>query len=404
MLHRQKIKYIYDTAECGIKYDYDLINKEFIKMLRVCKAPKGLYMPTTAQIGKYKWNVFLSERSSSKTTQWLLYGMVMNALYGTVIQYVRKTKDQITKVFNEDLFKVILMSEYNYIGYLSNGKYNSIHVDRQSKDTYYCKRDDSGAIEDIDTEPFITLLSVDQMERYCSGYNAPTGDLIIFDEFSRGTYKNDEWIAFNNILATIRREKESTRIVMLSNTVSIYNQYLQELGISKDLKNMKKGTKRVVTAVLGAKVWVEWLDVKMHKTERFKRAALEYYGFENPKLKSIYGGEWEYKNFPRLPKGHNNTVVNRNIYLECMGSLMVVEVMAGDIPCINIRPYLRQEPLDDAIVLTDSEERCNKPNYYKANRVNFKNILYLYQSGKVFFGNNECGIMFENIIKNLQYI
>lgn len=404
MLKLQKIEYIYDNPKYGIKYDYNKINREFNIMLKKCHAPIGLFMPSDVPFSKYIWNVFMSERSSSKTTQWVLYGMIMNAMYCTEIQYVRKTKDQITKTFTADLFKVILMSEYGYISYITNGRYNSIHVDRQEKKVYYAKINDDGVLEDISENSFMTMLSVDQMERYCSGYNTPTGDLIIFDEFSRGTYKGDEWIDFNNILATIRRDRESVKIVMLSNTVSVYNQYLKELGISKALSSMKKGEKRVVTADLGAVVYVEWLDIEAHKSNIFKRASLSYYGFANPKLKSIYGGDWEYKNYPRLPKNLDNTVIDRHIYLECMGQLMVVELLGGELPCIKIRPYTRQEPQEDSIILTDTDDRCIKPNIVRANRYNLKGILYMYQQGKVFFATNECGIMFDNIVKNLRYI
>lgn len=405
MLQRAKVNYIYDDAKYGIKYDYDLINKEFKKMLNTCKAPKGLFMPNERPIDKYIWSVFMSERSSSKTTQLLLYGMIQNALYSTMVCYVRKTKDQITTEFVMDLFKVITLPEYKYIDYITDGKYNSIHVDRQSKKVYYVKRDENGIIEDTSPEPFLTALSVDQKERYCSGFNCPFGDLIIFDEFSRGTYRNDEWIDFNNILATIRRERESVRLVLLSNTVDVRNNYLVELGISKSLQNMKKGQKAVVTAELGAKVYIEWLDVEMHKNSIFHRASLNYYGFANPKLKAIYGGDWEYRNFPRLTKDIDNEVVNRDVYIEVLGTLLVVECMTGDLPCLHIRPYTKRvNPKEDAIIYTDDDMRCNKPTILKGNRTNLRWLLRAMANGKVFYASNDCGVALESFVKNLQYI
>lgn len=404
MLQRAKVNYIYDNPEYGIKYDYNLINKEFKKMLTACKAPKGLFMPNERPISKYNWNTFMSERSSSKTTQLLLYGMDMNALYSTTICYVRKTKDQITTDFINELFKIIRMPEYGYIPYLTNGKYNSVHVERTSKKVYYCKRDDSGIIEEISPEPFLIAFSVDQVERYY-GFNCPSGDLIIFDEFSRGVYRDDEWILFNNLLATLRRERESVRLVLLSNTVDVRNKYLQELGISRSLMSMKKGERRVVTAELGARVYVEWIDVEMHKTAIFHRAAMEYYGFANPKLKSIYGGEWEYKNFPRLTKDINNTVVDRHIYIEVTGSLLVVEVMCGDLPCLHIRPYTKRlTPKEDGIIFTDDEMRCTKPTIIKGNRANLRWLLRAMSNGKVLYASNDCGVALESFIKNLQVI
>lgn len=403
MLQLQENKYIYNDAKYGMQYDYDLINKEFLKMLKACKAPKGLFMPNEAPIAKYNWSVFLSERSTSKTTQWLLYGMTMNSLYTTVVIYVRNNKDQTTRSFNDKLFNVITMKEYGYILYLTNGKYNSVHVDRTSKEVYYCHRDDSGLMDDIAPTPFCAILTIEEAERYM-GYNQPMGDLIIFDEFSRGLYKNDNWVDFNNIIASIRRERESLRIVMLSNTVNPHHPYLQELGIAKELKHLSKGGRLVVTAPLGAQVYVNWVDVDMHKTNIFKRASLAYHGFANEKLKAIYGGDWEYKNFPRIPKGTNNTVVDRHIYVEFMGSLMVLEVMTGDLPCIHVRPYTRTEPKEDAIVLTDDEMHCYKKNYVKGNRQNMKFLLQAIAYGNIFYASNECGSMIADFVKKLQYI
>ncbi len=406
MLQRvNEVNYIYNNAKYGIQYDYGLINKEFKKMITSCKAPKGLFMPNERPIDKYNWSVFMSERSSSKTTQLLLYVMIANGLYGSMGCYIRKTKDQITSEYVTDLFKVIILPEYNYIPYITNGKYNGIHVDRQSKKVYYVHRDENGLIDDTATEPFLIALSVDQKERYCSTINLPFGDFIIFDEFSRGVYRNDEWIDFNNILATVRRDRESVRVILLSNTVDVRNNYLVELGISKELQRMKKGQKAVVTAELGARVFVEWLDVDMHKTSIFKRASLEYYGFANPKLKAIYGGEWEYRNFPRLTKDIENEVINRDIYIEVLGTLLVVEVMIGDLPCLHIRPYTKRlTPKDNAIIYTDDDMRCNKPNIQRGNRTNLRWLLKAMANGKVLYASNDCGVTLESFIKNLQYV
>lgn len=405
MLQLQEKKYIYNEVKYGIEYDYNLINKTFSKMLKVCKAPKGLFMPNKTRIDKYKWNVFLSERSTSKTTQWLLYGMIMNALYGTTVVYVRTNKDMTTRTFNEKLFNVICMKEYGYIPYLTNEKYNSVHIDKISKEVFYCHRDETGLMDEIAPEPFCIILAVSESDRYY-GLSLPFGDLIIFDEFSRGTYKNDDWVAFNNMIATVRRDRESMRIVMLSNTVNPYHQYLVELGISKALKGLKKGAEMVVTAQLGAVVYVQWVDVEMHKTVIFKKASLSYHGFANEKLKAIYGGDWEYKNFPRLPKDIINEVIDRTIYIEFMGRLLALEVMTGDLPCINIRPYTRNEDSlkDNAIIITDDEMNCYKSNHIKGNHQNMKFLLVNIAYGRVFYANNDCGTMINDFIKNLRYI
>ena len=404
MKRLSNIKYIYDNPENGIEYDWDLIFKELRTMLKKCKAPEGLYDPTNSRIKDYYWNVFMSERSTSKTTQFLLLCCVMNALYGTVGVYVRKLINQTTRTYNNDLFKIITKPEYGYIEYLTDGKYNDIVVNVTSKRAYYVHRDKDGVITDTSKDSIIDILHVEDSGRYRSAYNNPVGDMIIFDEFATGLYTQDEFFNFsNNILATVRRERISVHICMLSNTVSPYNQYLKELGVAAHVAKMHKGDCAVITAKLGARVYVEYLDVEMHKTEKFKKAALDYYGFENPLLKSIYGGEWEYKNFPRLPKEvmEKTEVLYRDIYIKYMAQYRCIEVRGGEIPCIRIRPYYK-EPDDNATIFVVDEAEAIKPNVYLANRVNMRFLLWARAQGRVYYATNEDGIILEEFTKLLK--
>ena len=76
------MKYINDNPEFGIQYDWKKIRKEFDKL----QIPADVYDPTTAPLEKAKYFVETSERNIGKTTNWLLLGMVMNSMYGTIIQ------------------------------------------------------------------------------------------------------------------------------------------------------------------------------------------------------------------------------------------------------------------------------------------------------------------------------
>lgn len=402
MKRLSNIKYIGNNPANGIEYDWELIFKELRNMLKKCKAPVGLYDPTNSRIKDYYWNVFMSERSSSKTTQFLLLNLVMNRLYGTVGVYVRKFKNQTTRTYNNDLFKVITLKEFGYVEYLTDGQYNDIFVNINDKRAYYIHRDKDGVITDQSHESILDILSVEESDRYRSSYNNPVGDIIIFDEFATGIYTQDEFLKFCQLIATVRRDR-IIRICMLSNTVSPFNQYLKELGVSGEVAKMHKGSCAVITAKLGARVYVEYLDVEMHKTEKFKKAALEFYGFENPLLKSIYGGEWEYKNFPRLPKDlmHQTDVLYRDIYIKYMAQYRCVEVRGGAVPCIRIRPYLK-EPEETATVFVVDEAEAVKPNVYMANRVNMKFLLWAKAQGRLYYATNEDGIILEEFTKLLK--
>ena len=98
------MKYISDNPEYGIQYDWKKIRKEFAKL----EIPQDVYDPTTAPLERAKYFVETSERNIGKTTNWLLLGMIMNDIYGTIIQYVRQTEAMIMPKALKDLFATIL--------------------------------------------------------------------------------------------------------------------------------------------------------------------------------------------------------------------------------------------------------------------------------------------------------
>ena len=71
-----KKEFIDGKQSNGLKYEFSLIRKEFKKL----KIPGDFYNPSKCPFEKCKWFVNLSDRSTGKTTTWLLFGMVMNKL------------------------------------------------------------------------------------------------------------------------------------------------------------------------------------------------------------------------------------------------------------------------------------------------------------------------------------
>ena len=190
-----KKEFIDGKRNNGIIYDYSAIRKEFRKL----KIPTEYYNPSKSPFDKCKWFINLSDRSTGKTTNWLLFGMTMNKLYGTVIQYVRQTNDMITPRNSKNLFDTIL--DNNYVSKLTEGKYNTIVY--KAKRWYYAKSDENGEIVEQKNTHFMCMLSIDNAENYKSSYNAPYGDLIIFDEFIGKYYYRNEFVRFNDLLKTI---------------------------------------------------------------------------------------------------------------------------------------------------------------------------------------------------------
>ena len=115
-----KKEYIDGKETNGLKYDFTLIRKEVKKL----KIPQEFYNPIKCPFEKCKWFVNLSDRSTGKTTNWILLGMIMNKLYGTTIQYIRQTNDMITPRNSKNLFDTILSC--GYVEKITEGEYNTI--------------------------------------------------------------------------------------------------------------------------------------------------------------------------------------------------------------------------------------------------------------------------------------
>lgn len=395
-----RYQYINNNPMYGIKRDFKLLDKEFNKMLKKCNAPTGLYKAQLPD-DDANWFVLMSERSSSKTTQMLLkYGLVNNMLYGLKFAYVRREKSQTTQSMYNKLFEVINSPVYGYINYLTKGRYNNLVVDRQTKNIYYALvNNDTGKIEERCEVAVGVLMSVEEYARYCSTFNVNDYDTIIFDEFSWGKYAtNDEFYWFCQIIATLRRERRSLKIYMLSNTITPYNVYLKNLGVASNLAKMTKGQKRIVTSSLGARVYCELLDVGMHKTVEFKASALEYFGFENKQLRSLYGGEWEIKGFRHLPHSVERTINWTNIFLEYMGSYIRVATFTDNqMTGLFISAYTGK-PKDNAVVLplnptyhTDSLRHRNRRLVHRLQNVDDLGLLY--------FSDNETALQYYAYIK-----
>lgn len=383
-------KYIDNKPLNGLKIDYKKVNKEFDKMMKKCNAPAGLYDPTTLPLNDANWFVLMSERSSSKTTQCLLYALLIYKLYGVNFCYVRQRKNNITKSMYVKLFNVINDPTFNYCGYLTDGQYNHLGV-TTTKDVYFYDAEEKQA-----SEPVGVLMDIEEYDRYCSTFNTTKHDIIIFDEFSWGKYMQDEFVHFCQLIATIRRERISVKIIMLSNTISPYNQYLQELGISTQLAKMKKGQHAVITSQLGTKVYCALLDVEMHKTKEFDRKALSYFGFANESLRALYGGEWEIKGFKHLPTSKTREMEKSDIILSYLGYTMrLCYFEDGEMYGVFIQRFTGEKEKYNVV----SEDTEYQTDYFNTSSRRLADTLRAFNTqGRLYVSDNETGLAFFGLI------
>ena len=400
-----EIKYIQNKEEYGIDYDWKIINKR----LKSLKIPDGVFYPDLKPIIEgCKLNLYLSERSTGKTTGWLLVGLCMNAEYGTVVEYVRGTEDEIRPSTAKELVKVITSyDDGRYIKILTDGVYNTLTY--HWKAFYYAYRDETGEIVKTAPEPCIQMLAINKHLEYKSTFNAPKGDFIIFDEFIRKYYRVDEFWDFLDLVKTIQRTRLSPIVTMTANTLNRNSQYFEEMEISKLVKNMKLGGKATHVTSMGTKMYIELLNVETAR-KKAKLSNILFYGFNNPKISSITGENlWNFEKLPHIFEDDTKILLFNKLYMEISTELLKLDIYNSSIGLI-IECHKATRTYEDSYILTlDYIQPDTQKNYgtyvyglglidSKMNKV----IRQLINSKKVFFSSNEVGNLFYEYIERFK--
>lgn len=378
-----KIEYIDNDKSKGINYNYNFIVKEYKKLVNKTYWSNIDIIP----FSQAKYFIEISERSIGKTTKWLLFGMLMNKYYGTHIQYIRQVLDMIMPK-NMKIFRTIL--EYDYVEKITDGKYNSVKY--QSRSFFYYNTE----TDEIATEPFMDCLSIDNNDKYVSSYNAPTGDLIIFDEFiNRKYYHINEFCDFEDLVKTIIRDRESPIVVMISNTIDRYNEYFKELEIYDIIQSMPIGNSRLITTDMGTHIYISLLtgNYKGDKAIQKTKHNNLFFGFKNEKLNSIRGGNWATNSFPHIPR-YNDTaeciINNRYIYIN--GQYLRIEIYNSLEYGTIAHIHLSNKPkYNDSIIYTTEYITSNNERFGFGNTKTDKYIWSLYSANRFYYSDNMIG-------------
>lgn len=393
------IKYIDNNQQKGILIDWNLIFKEFKKL----KCPPDVYDPTTFPINVVNWGVILSDRSKGKTTNWLLIGLLLYKHYGIQTGYIRQTDAMTKSTKTRELFNVV--EEFGYIQKLFGKQWNSIYL--WQKHFYLCNRDENGKVIDKSEDDFCMVLSVDKSYDYKSTLTKPRMDLLIFDEFISNKYAPDEFILLCQLISTVRRKKISTKIVCLSNMVTPYSQYLEEMGLRQTALVLKPGQSEIVKTILGLDIYFEILDGNKMTDKKAVSANISYFGFANKKLSAITGSDWEIRNYPHLtrPKeGENRTVVTRDLYIYCFDKYICMEIWkSSEIGYyMNFRPYPLTVP-EKGIIFSDQIPTRKNEFYGTAKGTKFSKLWKLWQQHRDFYSSNEVGHMVESFMNSIDF-
>lgn len=407
-IKKEEIHYIDNDPENGFVVDYDKVNYYFDQL----KVPADVWTPRHIDLYKADWVVAISKRSRGKTTNVILYNLIIYLMYGSIVPYVRSDDTELKMSFIQHMFEVIL--QFKYIDKLTNAQYNSVYY--HAKHFYLCHLDEDGNRDVTDNKPFMICVSLTMSEDVKSTLNLPLSVHALYDEFMRHTYRTDEFIELCQLLSTIRRDRLHFKVFMLSNMNSPYNQYLKELDIMKFVQKMEPGTWDTYTANRGARLHVEYIadDYASHVKDKKLSAAIirrakttaAMFGFSNPKLKSIVGGGWDFNNYPHLPKRQKDeqrAVVNRDIYLIYYDRVICMELSRSSRigTYVNCREYtgaLRRGTIK--FVLTEPSDQLEFYGWGSPRNRVCRLVWNLYSACRFFYSDNEVGRIVEEFVEN----
>lgn len=279
-------------------------------------------------INKYpecKYYVVYGERSNGKTFSSLCLAIKEFIHNHSQSAYVRRFEDDIKTNKIKDLFKAIV--EKGKVHELTNGKYNSV-VCREKK--LYLAYKNGDKVE-VASDPFLIPFAISLEEHYKS-LSYPLINTIILDEFITRNYElPDEFVKFTSILSTIIRERDNVKIIMLANSISMYKTtYFRSMGLNR-VKDQKKNTIDTYQTKTedGRNLYIAcmYVDFVDKKGKRQVKPSDVYFAFDNPKMKMITSGEWEYSFYPLLPYKYEYKEIIYRYYIKYEDDILQCEII-----------------------------------------------------------------------------
>jgi len=389
----KKIEYIKGRQELGIKYDW----KEIRKRYRALNCPAIFYNPCVCPFESCKYFVEFSQRSIGKTTNWLLLGMIMYTMYGTKIQYLRQSEEQIMPKVTRNMFDPIL--ENGYIDKITEGRWN--HLIYKSRRWYFAKTDNNGNIVEECPDHFCMMMSVKDNEKYKSGYNAPTGDLIIFDEFISKWYYPDEFVCFCDLVKTIIRDRLSPIVVMLANNTDKESAYFNEMEIYDEVRMLNPSEHLIKVTAKGTAVYVEYISADKEKKQRLDILNKLFFGFKNKKLGSITGEDWALSAKQHIPEGKIE-VISRNLYIFNNSRLVRLDLVMHEHLGICMYAHWASRTYDDSYILT-IEDRTDNRYHYRLGHSDIDHLIRgMINTNRIYYATNDIYPFIENYFMQCQ--
>ena len=392
VINREEPEILNDTAN-SVK----IVWRKVFDIYNMLGCPKEVYNPTELPIDKAAWFVLTSERNTGKTTNLILIAMILNLKYGLISAYLRQTSDEVTPKEMRNFLNVILNN--GYIQKLTNGKYNGARF--WARHYTFVRWSPDGKIEE-QSDPWLWVGAVTEWDGYRSTLNLPLCNMILYDEFITTNTPPDLFVGLCQLHKTIARNRSGVKMFLCANTTNYYHEFFQELIIQDEVLNTKVNNSFIKLTPIGTYVYYKRIGDLDPQREKIN---VEYYGFNNPKLRSITGGDWAVKNYPHLhwksdaDALEDKELITRDRHLYFMGRYYNIELYRSDGLglFVNVRPE-KDRPKEGGIyTLEDIHERRE---IYRFGENKLDKLLWkLYDKNKWYYTTNDVGFSVETYVE-----
>lgn len=383
----EKIPYIKDDIQKGIDIDW----KEVFKYYKELNCPPTVYDPTELPINKAAWFVLTSERNTGKTTNLVLIMIILFLRYGCVSAYLRTTPSEITPKEMQNFFGVILTN--HYIEKMTDGKYNGVRYWARFYRLVKWNEDGTRAYE---SEPFIWVGCVVEHEDYKSVLNLPTCQMILYDEFISKKYLDNCFVDMNQLHKTIGRKRKNIKTFLCANTTNYYHDFFRELLIQEEVLQCKLNQSFIKKTPLGTCIYYKWVGDKDPEREELNT---EYYGFDNPLLKSITGGDWSVKAYPHIER-EEREVFDISHFIKFTERYFQLELVYSKRLGVHVIVHRANEPKPEkpAVIYTIEEIHDKRERYCFGWSKLDKKFWNLYNQNKWYYPENDTGFSVESYV------
>lgn len=353
------------------------------------------------------WNMFISPRNKGKTTSILLTALCYNWLYGWTFAYLRTLQTMTVEKSMITLFGVI--NDYkdenglNYIEKITEGRWNRVIFKRNTKKFHFAKIDGQGTITEQSEQILGHVLAIEIQDVYKSSFADTNCNFIIYDEFIDPFYRS--WVFENlmNLISTIKRSRDAL-IFLSANILDRDYPIFYDFDLVDIVRYIKLGDHEILTTPIGTRLWLEVVAIDEHHTEKapITEDIKKYFGFSSKKLEGITGLTWSYKEFPHAPKQQNDFELlesDERIYLEYYTNQLQMDIVKYQGELYLFVHRFTGDMKENRLVYTNNITIDSRYCYGFGDGNKLDKLIFgLALHGKVFFGDNRSGSIFQKYL------